>query len=88
MFNTHIALFGVLLAIASVVVVLSVLESIRRPEAGGHSVIIAMTATGVAFCCGAGLYGALYAAAYVQEIAVTTGALVLFVGLLTVAIFR
>ena len=88
MFNTHIALFGVLLAIASVVVVLSVLDSIRTPEAGGHGVIVAMTATGVAFCCGAGLYGAFYEVAYVQEIAVTTGALVLFVGFLTAAIFR
>ena len=82
MINTHVALFGVLLAIASAMVVLSVLDMIRTPEAGGHGVIVAMTATGKAFCCGAGLYGAFYNASYVQEIAVMTGAVILFVGFL------
>ena len=87
MFYRHVALFGILLAIASLVAVLSVLETIRRPEAGGHGVRVAMTSTGVAFCCGASLYGALYDAPYLQEIAVTTGALVLFVGVFAAAIF-
>ena len=88
MFHTHVVLFSGLIAMTSVVVALSILDVTRKPEAAGTGLITGMTAAGLGFCSGAGLYGALYNAAYVQEISVTMAAVVLFTGLLTALIFK
>jgi len=88
MFDTHVVLFGVLVAMTSAVTALTILDMIHKTEAAGPGLITGMTAAGVGFCCGAGLYGALHSSAYVQEISVTMAALVLFIGILTALILR
>ena len=83
MVYAHVILFAAVLAAMSLLAAYSSFGSIRKGGWNGRSLVIAMTAYGISFCCIAGLYGALYQNPFVQEFAVTTAGAVLFVGLIT-----
>lgn len=83
MLDAHVALFAVLLVLVSVPAGLSSIAALRQNRWTGRDVVLAMSASGLVFCCIAGLYGALYRNSFVQEASVAIGALVLFTGFLT-----